>query len=211
MWTPRSALSHVAQPPSAVFPGGAAACPVSLCGICEICGRESLMLKLLRPDMLADAIWEIDLAELRQRGIEGVILDLDNTIVDWNRSEVREEVRRWAGRARQAGLRLCIASNARGRARVAAIAEEIGATWLAPAGKPSRRGLRRAMAMLGTIPDATAVVGDQVFTDVMGGNRLGLFTILVRPLSGRDFAGTRIMRIFEWFVMRWLRRGSEDG
>jgi hypothetical protein len=169
------------------------------------------MLELLRPDMMVTAIWEINPEKLRQGGIAGVILDLDNTIVDWNRSRVREEVRCWAERARQAGLGLCIASNARGRVRVAAIAEEIGATWLAPAGKPSRRGLRRALEMLGTTVESTALVGDQIFTDVMGGNRLGLFTILVRPLSGRDFPATRIMRILEWFVLRRLHRGSEEG
>jgi hypothetical protein len=164
----------------------------------------------LRPDMMVAAIWDIAPEQLRARGIAGVILDLDNTIVDWNRSEVRDEVRRWAERARQADLRLCIASNARSRARVADIAERVGCSWLAPAGKPSRRGLRQAMEMLGTTPETTALVGDQVFTDVVGGNRLGLLTILVRPLSGRDFPATKIMRAIEWFVLRWLRRESES-
>ena len=168
------------------------------------------MLDLLRPDMMATAIWEISPQQLRRRGIEGLILDLDNTIVDWNGNQVREEVRRWAERARQAGLRLCIASNARRKARVSAIAEEIGAMWLAPAGKPSRRGLRRAMEMLGTAPEGTALIGDQLFTDVVGGNRLGLFTILVRPLSGRDFPLTKIMRMLEWLVLRRLRAGGQE-
>ena len=158
---------------------------------------------------MVDAVWDVDPAELRRRGIEGIILDLDNTIVDWNRNEVREEVRRWVQRAKAAGLRLCIASNARRRSRVAGIADEIGCTWLAPAGKPSRRGLRRVMDMMGTTRETTALAGDQIFTDVAGGNRAGLFTILVRPLSGRDFAGTRIMRVFEWFVLRWLRARNQ--
>jgi len=168
------------------------------------------MFDSLRPDMMVDAIWDIAPEQLRARGIAGVILDLDNTIVDWSRSEVREEVRRWAELAQQAGLRLCIASNARGKARVADIAERVGCSWLAPAGKPSRGGLRRVMEMLGTTPQTTALVGDQVFTDIVGGNRLGLFTILVRPLSRRDFPATKIMRIIEWFVLRWLRRESES-
>jgi hypothetical protein len=103
---------------------------------------------------------------------------------------------------------VCIASNARSKTRVSAIADEIGAQWLAPAGKPSRRGLRRAMELLGTEATTTALVGDQLFTDVMGGNRAGLFTILVRPLSGRDFPPTKIMRLLEWFVLRRLRGGK---
>ncbi|UCH34232.1 MAG: YqeG family HAD IIIA-type phosphatase [Armatimonadota bacterium] len=168
------------------------------------------MLDLLRPDMMAEAIWEIPLDELRGRGIEGLIVDLDNTIVDWNRNRVRQEVQRWLQKASGMGMRVCIASNARSKARVSAIADEVGALWLAPAGKPSRRGLRQAMAMLGVTPDAAALVGDQLFTDVMGGNRLGLFTILVRPLSGRDFPATRIMRILEWFVLRRLRGSVKE-
>ena len=166
------------------------------------------MLDLLRPDMMVEAIWDIDVERLRQRGIEGLIVDLDNTIVDWNRNHVREDVRRWLRAAQRAGLRVCIASNARSQVRVSAIAQEIGAQWLAPAGKPSRRGLRRALEMLDTRPQTTALVGDQLFTDVMGGNRAGLFTILVRPLSGRDFPPTKIMRLLEWFVLRRLRGGK---
>jgi HAD superfamily phosphatase (TIGR01668 family) len=167
------------------------------------------MFSILRPNMMVDAVWDIDPGELRARGIEGIILDLDNTIVDWNRNEVREEVRQWVQRTKAAGLRLCIVSNARSRSRVAGIADEIGCAWLAPAGKPSRRGLRRAMEIMGTDRQATALAGDQIFTDVAGGNRAGLFTILVRPLSGRDFAGTRIMRVLERFVLRRLRGRSE--
>jgi len=164
------------------------------------------MLDTLRPDMMAGAIWEIDLERLRERGIEGLIVDLDNTIVDWNRRSIRDEVRGWLERARRMGLRVCIASNARSKARVSGIADEVGALWLAPVGKPSRRGLRRAMHLLGTAPSTTALIGDQLFTDVMGGNRLGLLTILVRPLSGRDFPATRIVRILEWLALRYLRR-----
>ncbi len=166
------------------------------------------MVNLLRPDMMADAIWDISVEQLRKLGIEALIVDLDNTIVDWNRSHMRAEVQGWLERAQRMGMRVCIASNARGKARVAAIAAEVGCAWLAPAGKPSRRGLRRALEMLGTQPRTTALVGDQLFTDVMGGNRLGLFTILVRPLSGRDFPATKLTRLVEWFLLRWLRRGE---
>ncbi|HUT75212.1 MAG TPA: YqeG family HAD IIIA-type phosphatase [Armatimonadota bacterium] len=166
------------------------------------------MLKLLRPDMMVEAIWDISVEQLRKLGIAGLIVDLDNTIVDWNRDEVREEVASWMERARAAGIGVCIASNARGKARVCGIAERIGALWLAPAGKPSRRGLRRALEMLGTEVATTALVGDQLFTDVMGGNRLGLFTILVRPLSRRDFPATKIMRVLERVVLWRLRRSE---
>jgi len=164
------------------------------------------MLKLLRPDMTADAVWDISVEQLRQRGIQALIVDLDNTIVDWNRSRMRAEVQGWLQGAQRAGMRVCIASNARSKARVAAIAAEVGCAWLAPAGKPSGRGLRRALEMMGTEPRTTALVGDQLFTDVMGGNRVGLFTILVRPLSRRDFPATKLMRLVEWFLLRRLRR-----
>lgn len=164
------------------------------------------MLKLLRPDIMIEAIWELDAQSLRERGIAGVIMDLDNTIVDWNRSELRDEVRQWMERARAAGLRLCIASNSRSKRRVSAVAEQIGAQWLAPAAKPSRRGLRRAMNLIACQPDTTCLIGDQLFTDIMGGNRAGMLTVLVRPLSSRDFPATKIMRLLERLLLPILRR-----
>ena len=79
---------------------------------------------------------------------------------------------------------------------------------ISKARKPSRRAFRQALATLGTTEKETAVVGDQLFTDVLGGNRLGLYTVLVMPLSKREFFGTKAIRSLERIVLRRLiRRG----
>jgi HAD superfamily phosphatase (TIGR01668 family) len=133
---------------------------------------------------------------LHARGIRGVILDLDNTIVPWGTHDLNPLVPAWIAAAQHAGLRLCIVSNNVG-ARVTSIAQRLGLPLVAGALKPRRTALRRALALMGTTPDVTALVGDQVFTDILGGNRLGLFTILVCPQSRKEFVLTKAVRLIE--------------
>lgn len=155
----------------------------------------------LRPDAEADSIYAVDPSALRARGIRGVILDLDNTIVPWGAWDVPAALGPWIAAARSAGLRLCIVSNNAG-ARVAHLAAALDLPAVPGAWKPRRRALRRALGLMGTAPDATALIGDQVFTDVLGGNRLGLHTILVRPQARREFVLTRLTRLAERLVGR---------
>ena len=162
------------------------------------------LLDMLRPNLRCDRVWDIDLELLRARGIRGLIIDLDNTLVDWNAWEVRHEVKRWAENAGRQGIARCIASNARNRERIRSVAEQVGAQWVANANKPGIGSYRRAMQLMGTAPQETAVIGDQVFTDVLAGNRLGLFTIWVRALSPVEFPGTKIARLLERLLRRWL-------
>ncbi len=159
------------------------------------------MLRWLRPAAQVPTIYDIDLAALRARGIRGVILDLDNTIVPWGAREVGVRLPTWIAAAQAADLRLCIVSNNRG-SRVTAIANRLGLPVVTWALKPRRRAIRRALVVMGTTPDATALVGDQVFTDILGGNRLGLHTILVRPQSHREFILTRLVRLVERLLVQ---------
>ncbi|HEV2440283.1 MAG TPA: YqeG family HAD IIIA-type phosphatase [bacterium] len=164
----------------------------------------------LRPDAEVDSIYAIDPAALRARGIRGVILDLDNTMVPWGAWDVPAALGPWIAAARAVDLRLCIVSNNAG-ARVAHLAEALELPAVTGAWKPRRGALRRALRMMGTAPDATALVGDQVFTDVLGGNRLGLHTILVHPQSGREFPLTRLTRLAERVAVGLRRRRLHGG
>jgi len=95
--------------------------------------------------------------------------------------------------------------------RVQKFAEAFGVPAISKAIKPRRGAFRIACDSLGVTPGETAVVGDQVFTDVLGGNRLGVYTILVVPVSEKEFFGTKIMRMMERFVLRKLKmRGLTD-
>jgi uncharacterized protein len=158
------------------------------------------VLRWLRPSSQVSTVYDIDLTALRARGIRGVILDLDNTIVPWGAREVGPRLPLWIAAARDADLRLCIVSNNMG-SRVTAIARQLGLPIVVGALKPRRHALRRALAVMGTTPEATALVGDQLFTDILGGNRLGLHTILVRPQSHKEFVFTRLARLVERFLL----------
>jgi len=157
----------------------------------------------LRPISTSNSIYDIDLSALLARGMRGMILDLDNTIVPWGERQAPGELVRWIGTAQAMGLHLCIVSNNRGL-RVNRLAEAMGLPCVPGALKPRRGAFRRALTLMGTTPESTVLVGDQLFTDIFGGNRLGLYTILVTPQSGREFVLTRISRFFEWAVRGWL-------
>lgn len=154
----------------------------------------------LRPASRVDSIYAIDLRALEAQGIRGVILDLDNTIVPWGDWQAAPELSVWIAAAREAGFRLCIVSNNAG-ARVRYLSQALGLPAVTAALKPSRAALRRALSLMGTTPPTTALIGDQLFTDILGGNRLGLHTILVRPQGHREFALTRITRWVERLLL----------
>jgi len=160
-------------------------------------------LEYLRPRLVVPSVYDLDLDALWQRGIRGLILDLDNTLVAWGSPLVSEQLLAWVREAGSRGFRLCLSANARA-GRVREIAALLGIPGIANACKPRRRAFRRAMDIMGTSAGETAVVGDQVFTDVLGGNRMGLFTILVTPLATREFVWTRLARHPESLVLRAL-------
>jgi len=162
------------------------------------------MMKLL-PDLRVESLSQVDLDDLAGRGIRGVIVDLDNTVVPWNRSELSQATIEWFRQARARGMKACIVSNAGRSGRVERVAARLGARALSRAGKPGRKAYLRAMQEMGTSATDTAVVGDQLPTDVWGGNRLGLFTILVKPIGWWEFPPTKLSRILEWLILSWAR------
>jgi len=155
--------------------------------------------------MYSGSLAEVSPGHLSSVGIRGVILDLDNTLVPWSESHTRSIEKEWVAECKRQGLRLCILSNTHRMARLEALAREFGVPYIRGA-KPSRRGFRRAMAVLGTLPAETAVIGDQVFTDVLGGNRAGAYTVLIRRMSKREFIGTHVSRAAERLVFLLLSR-----
>ena len=169
------------------------------------------LLDLLKPDMITSSVAAVDLNELEKRGIRGLLLDIDNTLVAWRKVDVPAEVRQWIQEARRRGFGMCLASNTRNNRRLEQLARDLQLNFVKGIVKPRREGLNRAMAAIGTTPPNTAVIGDQIFTDVLGGNRTGLLTILVRPIGRREFIATRISRALERLLFWFLRRRGESG
>lgn len=166
------------------------------------------MRRLLTPTLRSERLWTVSLAALRARNLRALLVDVDNTIIPTGGHEPNTDALDWLARAHSGGFALCLLSNAR-PPRVAALAERVGAAWVSKGpwwmpGKPLGWIFRRGLARLGAPQGTVAVIGDQVFTDVLGGNALGLTTILVRPLSAREFIGTRVTRLMERLVLRWI-------
>lgn len=160
----------------------------------------------LVPDEAVERLEQVDPVRLRAMGVRGLIVDLDNTLTDWNAPGLPPESRAWLERVRRAGLGVCLLSNNRsGRVLAIARAERL-AGGVANAAKPWPGGFRRALACLGLGPAEVAVIGDQLFTDVLGGRLAGCRTVWVRPRSPREFAGTRLLRRLEALWMARLRR-----
>lgn len=163
------------------------------------------MLKKLLPSLKADTIFDIPLDELWDKGIRGIITDLDNTLVGAKVAVATPELVRWLENVKAKGFQVVIVSN-NNKLRVSAFADPIVVPFISGARKPMNRAFRKAMALMKLAPAQTAVVGDQMLTDVLGGNRLGLFTILVKPIASADEGFfTRINRRIERLAMRWLK------
>ena len=157
--------------------------------------------KYFIPDVYLENIYAIDFKNLKeQKSIKGIILDLDNTIVPWGTKNLDEGVVSWIEQAKQSGIKICIVSNT--HHNISGIASKLDLPYLYSRYKPWRGPFLKAMEIMNTSNNETAVVGDQIFTDVLGGNILHLLTILVSPLSKSDSFGTAIIsRTMERFVM----------
>lgn len=150
----------------------------------------------LIPQFLFDSIYDIDPTRLQARGITLLLADLDNTLVTYGTRTPTVQVRAWKESLEKAGVTLFILSNSRKPGRAQRFAEELGVPYEGHAGKPHSGGFRRAMARMGVGPRQTAIVGDQIFTDIWGGNNAGILTLMVRPVE----FGT---------IFRFLRFGIE--
>lgn len=164
--------------------------------------------KKLVPDEITPSVLDISAEWLCRRGLDALILDLDNTLVPYGSKTVRPDIRAHVRQLLAAGIRAVILSNA-GQRRTRAVAAEIGIPFISGAGKPGLRGYVRALAVLDGSPEKTAAVGDQVFRDVLGARSAGCFAVLVPPMSPRDFPGTGLLRLAERLVLARLARRGE--
>ncbi|MGE5454325.1 MAG: YqeG family HAD IIIA-type phosphatase [Methylocystaceae bacterium] len=154
------------------------------------------MKHILHPNLFVDNLWDVPLSRLKAEGIAGILLDLDNTLTHWNGMQVSPEAAAWVKLALEQGFNLCLLSN-NGPQRVMPVANELGIPFVADAGKPRRHAFHSAIKVLNLPREQVAAVGDQLFTDVLGGNRTGIYTVLVTPLDKMEFIGTRFMRKIE--------------
>ena len=134
------------------------------------------------PDGFYERVLDISPQTLRERGITLLLADLDNTLVPYRTPEPTQELKAWRKELEAGGVELFLLSNSRKPTRPGRFAGALGIPFIGHAGKPGRKGYRAAMERMGRTPEQTAIVGDQIFTDILGGKRSGITTLLVRPI-----------------------------
>lgn len=137
---------------------------------------------LLTADIVCDSIYDIDLSALKAAGIQLLLADLDNTLVPYGVPLPTDEVRAWNEQLKEAGVTLFVLSNNRHADRPRIFSEGLGIPFIGHAGKPQSGSFFKAMEQMGVTTEQTAIVGDQIFTDILGGSRAGVTTILVKPI-----------------------------
>ncbi|WP_448603962.1 YqeG family HAD IIIA-type phosphatase [Thermoleptolyngbya sp.] len=161
--------------------------------------------KLLQPDLvLGSSILALTPELLQQHNLRGLVLDVDETLVPIRVAQTSGELREWVAQLRPA-IAIWLVSNNISKSRISSIANSLELPYLLGAGKPSRRKLRQAVEAMGIPIEQVAMVGDRLFTDVLAGNRLGMFTILVEPMADPAVEVSRSpVRNFEVWVSQAL-------
>lgn len=155
---------------------------------------------LLKPDLYYEDVFGIDLEDLSRRGIDTLLVDLDNTLVPRDTNVVTDEHLAWADRLRAEGFKVALVSN-NWHERVKSFANTLGFALVPKAVKPLPFAFIKALRMLGSSRRTAATVGDQMFTDVLGGNLLGMTSVMVVPLSATDLPHTLFLRRMEARVL----------
>ncbi len=159
----------------------------------------------LTPDYYCDSISDVPLTALKERGIRAVICDLDNTLDSHETQDPSEKALAFLTRLRTMGFDVCIISNGK-HARVARYLKDLSLPYIAKAGKPKKKSYQKALRLLKCKPEYAAFVGDQIFTDTWGANRVGLTTVLVEPIQSFETPLFYPKRALEKFVKAKLTK-----
>ncbi|MEW9107830.1 YqeG family HAD IIIA-type phosphatase [Cytobacillus gottheilii] len=163
------------------------------------------MLKHFLPNQHVKSIFEITPDTLAERGVKGIITDLDNTLVEWDRPNATPKLIKWFEDMKNSNIKVTIVSN-NNENRVKAFSEPLNIPFIYQARKPMGRAFRRALAEMGLQQEETVVIGDQLLTDVLGGNRSGFHTVLVVPVAQTDGFVTRFNRKVERRILNFFRK-----
>jgi uncharacterized protein len=161
---------------------------------------------MLMPDLRIQSVIELTPQLLRQQGVSGLLVDLDDTLVASHSQTISAEYRSWLESLKAADIALLLLSNGHPK-RVSYWSKELGIEALALVGKPFGFAYHRGLKRLGKPAGQTAMVGDQLFTDILGAKRMGIKSILVNPLSLGGLPHTRFARKLE----RMILKGGTNG
>lgn len=163
------------------------------------------MLRKFLPDEHATSVFQIRPEILQQKAIKGVIVDLDNTLVEWHRNEPTPELMAWFQSMASHDIQVMIVSNNTEK-RVKHFSQPAQVPSIYKAKKPLTKAFRQALKDMAVETDDIVIIGDQLLTDVLGCNRLGAHTILVDPIVASDSWYTKLNRRVEQVIMAWMKK-----
>ncbi|WP_163653007.1 YqeG family HAD IIIA-type phosphatase [Listeria sp. PSOL-1] len=163
------------------------------------------MLKQFSPDKMLLTPFGITAEHLRDLGKKAVLTDLDNTLLAWDELDATDEIINWFTLLEEEGIKVMLLSN-NSVERVERIARRADIPFIARAKKPLAKNFQKALAELDVKPEETVMIGDQIMTDILGGNRQKLMTIFVRPVKETDGLATKFNRLMERFILKQLSK-----
>ncbi len=167
------------------------------------------MLEFLYPREYLGSVREITPQKLSSLGIDTLLFDIDNTIVPYWIRVPDEGVKAYFKSLKDGGIKAGVLSNSR-EERSRDFCAPLGIPYVYRAGKPGIGGFKRLIEKMGSVPQKTALVGDQIFTDVWCANKAGAYSILVKQVSPKDELVTAPKRPFEKIVLKfYLRREAK--
>jgi HAD superfamily phosphatase (TIGR01668 family) len=156
---------------------------------------------LLRPSQVVKSIHEIDFEALKQQGINALILDIDDTLIPRKLNDVSPQVFEWVVERKEQGFKLCLTSNSRHPMRVKFIGETLEVPAMPLGFKPLPFAFWRSLKILNANPAECAMIGDQLFMDILGANLLNIHSIFVKPLSEETSLPRKWMRQAEEWIL----------
>lgn len=171
--------------------------------------KDSFFKKIFKnfyPTYRFDKVENIPYSLIEKDNIKLIMIDMDNTIIDYNKREYSKEIKEWAERMNRNGVKLYILSNSVLGKQVKKIAHELGMKYYHSAGKPFLKGFINIQKRENINKENILMIGDQVFTDVLGGNRFGIKTVLVKPINARERIHTKFKRPFERIILKRMNK-----
>lgn len=162
---------------------------------------------MLYPKEYFNSVKDISIDLLNKYNIKGLILDVDNTLINLDR-KMPEGISEWAKNIKENGIKICILSNSNKIDKVGAVAKILNVPYIFFGKKPLKSGFLRAKDILKLDNENIAVVGDQIFTDIIGANRCNMFSILVKPIEEKDYLITRLKRPIERLIINKYKKNK---
>ena len=156
---------------------------------------------MLTPDYYYDSVFSIPFKELWKNNVRGLIFDLDNTLTPFHEKLPPPKIVALMRHLEQMGFKICLLTNNTTN-RLNGFNAEMKLNGIANGLKPFTRGIKQAMNVMGTSKSQTVIIGDQLLSDIWGGRNAKITTILVKPISDKDFWFVRAKRLIERIILR---------